>query len=137
LRGSTGRDVGVSKDSHLAAEFDVTDVVHAQVNTVSLRVVKWSDASYIEDQDQWWHGGIPVPCSSMPLPEFISPTCGSTPAWRTTCGTGRLELIADIEFDGEGAEPGWAIEAKLGDLGPLTAIVPVGEQGPGPEGKPR
>ena len=21
-------------------------------------MVKWSDATYVEDQDQWWHGGI-------------------------------------------------------------------------------
>ena len=27
-------------------------------NTLTLRVVKWSDATFVEDQDQWWHGGI-------------------------------------------------------------------------------
>ena len=54
-----GRPVGVSKDSHLAAEFDLTDVVRAgERAVVRLTVVKWSDASHIEDQDQWWHGGI-------------------------------------------------------------------------------
>jgi len=53
-----GREVGVSKDSHLAAEFDITDVVRGGPNAISLRVVKWSDATYIEDQDEWWHGGI-------------------------------------------------------------------------------
>ncbi|WP_328421080.1 glycoside hydrolase family 2 TIM barrel-domain containing protein [Streptomyces sp. NBC_00443] len=54
-----GRPVGISKDSHLAAEFDLTGLVRAgQRATVRLTVVKWSDASHIEDQDQWWHGGI-------------------------------------------------------------------------------
>ena len=53
-----GLEVGISKDSHLAAEFDVTDMVAVGRNTISLIVVKWSDASYVEDQDQWWHGGI-------------------------------------------------------------------------------
>ncbi|WP_426567947.1 glycoside hydrolase family 2 TIM barrel-domain containing protein [Streptomyces canus] len=54
-----GRPVGLSKDSHLAAEFDLTGVVRAgQRAAVRLTVVKWSDASHIEDQDQWWHGGI-------------------------------------------------------------------------------
>ena len=23
------------------------------------RVVQWSDATFVEDQDQWWHGGLP------------------------------------------------------------------------------
>ncbi|MEU8988238.1 glycoside hydrolase family 2 TIM barrel-domain containing protein [Streptomyces sp. NPDC048558] len=54
-----GRPVGISKDSHLAADFDLTGVVRAGKRaTVRLTVVKWSDASHIEDQDQWWHGGI-------------------------------------------------------------------------------
>lgn len=54
-----GRPVGMGKDSHLASEFDVSDAVRpGERNTVRLTVVKWSDASHIEDQDQWWHGGI-------------------------------------------------------------------------------
>ncbi|MCX5527734.1 DUF4981 domain-containing protein [Streptomyces bobili] len=54
-----GRPVGISKDSHLAAEFDLTGLVHPGGRAVvRLTVVKWSDASHIEDQDHWWHGGI-------------------------------------------------------------------------------
>ena len=54
-----GRPVGISKDSHLAAEFDLSDVVRpGDPATVRFTVVKWSDASHIEDQDQWWHAGI-------------------------------------------------------------------------------
>ncbi|MCI3270933.1 glycoside hydrolase family 2 TIM barrel-domain containing protein [Streptomyces cylindrosporus] len=54
-----GRPVGISKDSHLAAEFDLSGVVRpGERSVVRLTVVKWSDASHIEDQDQWWHGGI-------------------------------------------------------------------------------
>ena len=53
-----GVDIGVSKDSHLAAEFDVTDHIQSGSNELRLTVVKWSDASFIEDQDQWWHGGL-------------------------------------------------------------------------------
>ncbi|MEV7983101.1 glycoside hydrolase family 2 TIM barrel-domain containing protein [Streptomyces sp. NPDC086519] len=54
-----GRPAGVSKDSHLAAEFDLTEVVRPGARSVlRLTVVKWSDASHIEDQDHWWHGGI-------------------------------------------------------------------------------
>ncbi|MGW4169976.1 glycoside hydrolase family 2 TIM barrel-domain containing protein [Streptomyces chartreusis] len=54
-----GRPAGISKDSHLAAEFDLTALVRPGGRaTVRLTVVKWSDASHLEDQDQWWHGGI-------------------------------------------------------------------------------
>ncbi|MFJ6631846.1 glycoside hydrolase family 2 TIM barrel-domain containing protein [Streptomyces sp. NPDC091376] len=54
-----GRQIGIGKDSHLASEFDITGAVTpGQRHTLRLTVVKWSDASHIEDQDQWWHGGI-------------------------------------------------------------------------------
>jgi beta-galactosidase len=54
-----GRAVGMSKDSRLAAEFDVTDAVRfGKRNTVCVMVVRWSDASYVEDQDQWWQAGL-------------------------------------------------------------------------------
>ncbi len=50
--------VGSSKDTRLPAEFDVTDHVREGENSLALMVVRYSDASYIEDQDQWWFGGI-------------------------------------------------------------------------------
>jgi beta-galactosidase len=53
------RLVGISKDARLAADFDITDHVHAGDNVLACVVVKWSDATWIEDQDQWWHGGLP------------------------------------------------------------------------------
>jgi len=56
-----GVPLGASKDSHLAAEFDATEAIRDGANVLILKVVKWSDASYIEDQDHWWHGGITRP----------------------------------------------------------------------------
>jgi beta-galactosidase len=54
-----GEPVGISKDARTPAEFDVTDVVrHRGSNELVAVVVRWSDASFIEDQDQWWHAGI-------------------------------------------------------------------------------
>ncbi|TRZ57337.1 MAG: glycoside hydrolase family 2, partial [Streptomycetaceae bacterium] len=53
-----GTEVGLTKDSRLAAEFDVTKYLRRGSNVVRIDVTKWSDATFIEDQDQWWHGGI-------------------------------------------------------------------------------
>jgi beta-galactosidase len=53
-----GEPVGIHKDSRTPAEFDVTDLL-ADDNELVCAVVQWSDASFIEDQDQWWHGGLP------------------------------------------------------------------------------
>ena len=54
-----GEPVGISKDSRTPAEFDLTDLVrHGSENELVAVVVRWSDASFVEDQDQWWHAGI-------------------------------------------------------------------------------
>jgi beta-galactosidase len=53
-----GRAVGMGKDSRLPQEFDLTPHLVPGRNQLCCAVVKWSDASFIEDQDQWWMGGI-------------------------------------------------------------------------------
>jgi beta-galactosidase len=55
-----GEPVGISKDARTPAEFDVSRVVrHGEQNELVAVVVQWSDASFVEDQDHWWHGGLP------------------------------------------------------------------------------
>lgn len=53
-----GNFVGLSKDSRLPAEFDVGPHLRAGANTIALMVIRWSDASYLEDQDHWWMAGL-------------------------------------------------------------------------------
>ncbi|KQO48270.1 MULTISPECIES: glycoside hydrolase family 2 TIM barrel-domain containing protein [unclassified Frigoribacterium] len=53
-----GKLAGESTDSHLEAEFDITDDVRDGTNDIELRVAKWSMFTYLEDQDQWWQSGL-------------------------------------------------------------------------------
>ncbi len=53
-----GKMVGYSEDSCLPAEFDVTEKVQKGKNTVAVQVFRWSDGSYLEDQDHWRMSGI-------------------------------------------------------------------------------
>ncbi|MFP4157519.1 MAG: glycoside hydrolase family 2 TIM barrel-domain containing protein [Opitutales bacterium] len=54
-----GETVGLAKDARLPSEFDLTDHVEpGGTYTLTAAVIKWSDASFIEDQDQWWMGGL-------------------------------------------------------------------------------
>ena len=50
--------VGYSQDSRLPAEFDLTSHVHSGDNRLAVMVLRWSDGSYLEDQDMWWLSGI-------------------------------------------------------------------------------
>src|SRR6185436_8828999 len=53
-----GEQVGYSQDSRLPAEFDLTPYIHTGENTLALRVYRWSDGSFLEDQDMWFLSGI-------------------------------------------------------------------------------
>ncbi len=54
-----GRYVGYSEDSKMEAEFDITDYVKfGGSNLIAFQIMRWCDASYIEDQDFWRFTGI-------------------------------------------------------------------------------
>lgn len=53
-----GQLVGFSKDSRLPFEFDVSAAIQQTDNVLQVVVIRWSDGSYVEDQDQWWMAGI-------------------------------------------------------------------------------
>ncbi len=53
-----GQKVGYSEDSRLPAEFNITKFVRPGENTLAVEVYRFSDGSYIEDQDFWRLSGI-------------------------------------------------------------------------------
>ncbi len=53
-----GSYVGFSKDSRTLASFEITDVLLPGENEVAVEVYRYSDASYLEDQDFWRLSGI-------------------------------------------------------------------------------
>lgn len=70
-----GVAVGFAKGSRLPCEFDVTDALRRNgKQCLCLRVVRWSDGSYLEDQDHWWLSGVyrEVELVLRPAPARIS-----------------------------------------------------------------
>lgn len=53
-----GKEAGYSQGSCLPAEFNITHYLEPGENTVSVKVFRWSDGSYLEDQDHWRLSGI-------------------------------------------------------------------------------
>jgi len=119
-----GIDVGISKDSHLAAEFDVTEALRpGEANTLRLTVVKWSDASFIEDQDQWWHGGITRPVF---LYATAPPHLGDLRVHAAASGDLRVEV--DVETTTGAWAWGCSVSARIDELGvALTGVVDPGD----------
>ncbi|WP_261131973.1 glycoside hydrolase family 2 TIM barrel-domain containing protein [Bacillus sp. Marseille-Q3570] len=46
-----GKKVGYSEDSYTPAEFDITKYLKKGKNTIAVEVYRWSDGSWLEDQD--------------------------------------------------------------------------------------
>lgn len=53
-----GRYVGFNKGSRLSTEFDISSYLVDGNNKIAVKVIKWADSTYIEDQDMWWSMGI-------------------------------------------------------------------------------
>ncbi len=111
-----GRSVGIGKDSHLASEFDITDAVRVgEANTVRLTVVKWSDASHIEDQDHWWHGGI-----TRPVLLYATDPLHLADVRITAPADGRLRVEVQVRHADGPLPAGWRVSGHLDGFGELT-----------------
>jgi beta-galactosidase len=112
-----GEEIGIGKDAHLASEFDLTDRLRPGTNTLRLTVVKWSDATYIEDQDQWWHGGVSRSVFLYATGRAYLADVKATAGLTSDLTTGTLDLVVVAGFAGIEQRPGWEIEADVPELG--------------------
>lgn len=100
-----GKAVGVSKGSRTPAEFDVTALAQpGQVLQICAITAKWSDASFIEDQDMWWMSGLPRSVRLLAMPPvhardiFLRPVLDAK-------GRGRLEAEVEVGVVDPPSEP--------------------------------
>ncbi|MDP3631872.1 glycoside hydrolase family 2 TIM barrel-domain containing protein [Phenylobacterium sp.] len=118
-----GHAVGMGKDSRLPQDFDVTAFVTPGAdNLLACAVVKWSDASYIEDQDQWWMGGIHRDVELIAsAPTHIADVFARA-GLEDDYATGALSVTVKLGFPAE-PDNGWEVEAQLydGDVPVLDA----------------
>jgi beta-galactosidase len=110
-----GQTVGMSKDSRLPSEFDISRfAIFGQKNLVVAVVVKWSDASFIEDQDQWWMGGLHREVYVYTTSPVHIADVFAVGSLENNYTGGRLQLKVKIGFPRQ-PEEGWLVEAQLFD----------------------
>ncbi|HBU8849578.1 beta-galactosidase [Citrobacter sedlakii] len=94
-----GRWVGYGQDSRLPSEFDLSDFLRGGENRLAVMVLRWSDGTYLEDQDMWRMSGIFRDVSLLTKPATqISDLRIST---RFNDDFSRAELAAEIRMHGE------------------------------------
>ncbi|MCD0489370.1 DUF4981 domain-containing protein [Pedobacter sp. MC2016-14] len=53
-----GQFLGYAEDSFLSSEYNISPYLKTGENIVSVQVIRWSDGSFLEDQDHWRLSGI-------------------------------------------------------------------------------
>lgn len=99
-----GQFAGMTKGSRLPAEFDVTALVRPGRNLLAVKVLQWSDATYVEDQDMWWLSGI-----FRDVVLLAEPKGCLTDAWLETdydCESGQGSLVLRWTGGPEGGSVG-------------------------------
>ncbi|WP_336769190.1 beta-galactosidase [Aeromonas hydrophila] len=120
-----GRWVGYSQDSRLPAEFDLTSFLCSGDNRLAVLVLRWSDVSYLEDQDMWRMSGIFRSVSLLHKPACHLMDIRVTPELDACYRDGRLKIALQAA---NGA--GLSVAACLYDGGEQVATLrqPIGTQ---------
>jgi len=117
-----GVAVGMGKDSRLPQAFDLTPHLAPGENRLCLAVVKWSDASFIEDQDQWWMGGLFRDVFLYATaPTYIADVIASAEP-DAQIRDGRLSVTTRLGFTGA-PQDGWSVETQLYDAADAPLLV--------------
>ena len=109
-----GQEVGYSQGSRLPAEFDITECVQTGENLIAAQVIRWSDGSFLEDQDHWRMAGIYRDVMVYALPSIYIWDVFSKPILDAEYRDAELTVTAKIHGDTEHAV-GCQVEMQLYD----------------------
>jgi beta-galactosidase len=115
-----GELVGYSQDSKVPAEFNISKYLKRGVNTIAVEVYRWSDGSYLEDQDFWRLSGIQRSVYLHSRPKTYIRDFFATGGLENNYTDGRLHIDVELARR-EGYTGGSVIEAVLYDNGSVVA----------------
>ena len=93
-----GTRLGMFKGSRLPSEFDLTAGLKPGVNTLAFMVIRWSDGSYLEDQDHWWMAGIYRDVYLYSQSEHYIEDCFFSTGLTDDLATGTLSIHAKVNY---------------------------------------
>ena len=98
-----GREVGYSQGSFTPAEFDVTDRLRPGPNRLTAVVWRYTDGTYLEDQDMWFLSGIFRPVYLVAEPVVTMADVHVRTDLHESSGDGTL--VAEVTVANSGARP--------------------------------
>lgn len=106
---------GSNKGAMTPAEFDITDKLKSGTNTLAVRVVRWADATYLENQDMWKFHGIYRSVYLWSSPDVHIRDFFVTTFFDDNFSDAILNIEADVKNYSPGRKQDIQIEAELYD----------------------
>lgn len=111
-----GKKVGYSQGSRLAAEFDITEYLDKGKNRLAIQVFRWSDGSYLENQDMWRLSGIHREVMLLAQPKIALNDFYVKTKFDDNLQNAKLEIRPEVWIKKEANNlKGWDISAMLYD----------------------
>lgn len=105
-----GQKVGYSEDSKTTSEFDLTPFVKPGRNQVAVEVYRWTDGSYLEDQDMFRFSGIFRDVALLSTPKTRIENFRTETILSSDYKQASLEVKTDVEGPG-----GYQLDVHLMD----------------------
>ncbi|MBO4942121.1 MAG: DUF4981 domain-containing protein [Muribaculaceae bacterium] len=123
-----GKKVGYSQGANNDARFDITKYVRPGKNTVAVEVYRWSDGSYLEDQDMFRLSGIHRDVYLVATPKVQLRDVYLTSDLSNDYQSGKLNIAAKIKNYGKKQGGGELRVALLDANGKQigSTVVPTG-----------
>ena len=110
-----GKRAGYSQGSMEPAEFRVTDYLRPGMNQITLEVLKYSDGSYLEDQDMWRMAGIHRSITLYTTPKIRIRDFGVRTLLDNNYEDALLVIHPELSVTGGERGEGCRLEARLYD----------------------
>lgn len=108
-----GHKAGYSQNSMSPAEFDITDFIHSGENNLAVEVYRWSDGSYLEDQDMWRFSGIYRSVGLLTRPDRFISDYHITPTLSKDYAVGHTDVKVTVDNRSSRSQDNLEIEFLL------------------------
>ena len=92
-----GQYVGYTEGGNMDAEFDISKRVRTGENNIAVRVIRWTDGSYLEGQDMWHMSGIHRDVCLMAVPKVFVRDHFISSALSEDATSGTLTVKLDLD----------------------------------------
>ncbi|WP_308365654.1 MULTISPECIES: glycoside hydrolase family 2 TIM barrel-domain containing protein [unclassified Microbulbifer] len=120
-----GQKVGYSENSMTPAEFDITRYIRKGENKLAVEVYRWSDGSYLEDQDMWRLSGIFRDVDLMARPKSFIRDFSVTAEPDSAFSNALVDIRLNIENRSDLNLKGLTVEATLSGHSAKEELIDV------------